>query len=278
MGSRRKLTLAGVVLSLVVAFGVAPAFGIVYGVPDDGDHPYVGSIVAYVPSLSSVPFQVCTGTLLAGDGEYDGDDVLLTAGHCLVDWDFLDQYGPWEILVTFDETIDDISTGSFYGGTLIPHPNFPANAASNTYDIGVIVLDGHPGVGYGALPAEGRLDDMKADRSLRDQTFTAVGYGSVRDTRKMGWQAIDGSNLDRNQGEQGFLSLTKAWLTLSMNEANGNAGTCYGDSGGPHFFGNSNVIASITITGDTQCKATDKTYRVDTSFARDFLSDFVDVG
>ena len=38
---------------------------------------------------------------------------------------------------------------------------------------------------------------------------------------------------------------------------------------------NSNLSASITITGDAWCRATDKTYRVDTPAARDFLDDFV---
>jgi secreted trypsin-like serine protease len=62
-----------------------------------------------------------------------------------------------------------------------------------------------------------------------------------------------------------------------MNEATGNAGTCYGDSGGPHFLGGatSNLIVSITVTGDAVCKATDVTYRLDTPSARGFLASFV---
>ncbi len=32
---------------------------------------------------------------------------------------------------------------------------------------------------------------------------------------------------------------------------------------------------SITVTGDAMCKATDKTYRVDTPWAREFLAQFV---
>ena len=82
-------------------------------------------------------------------------------------------------------------------------------------------------------------------------------------------------NIDRNKADQEFLSLTNAWLTLSMNQATGNGGTCFGDSGGPHFLEGTSVIASITITGDANCKATDKTYRVDTAVAQDFLSQFV---
>jgi hypothetical protein len=54
-------------------------------------------------------------------------------------------------------------------------------------------------------------------------------------------------------------------------------GTCFGDSGGPHFLGGagSNLPASTTITGDAMCRATDKTYRLDTASARAFLDDFV---
>ena len=52
-----------------------------------------------------------------------------------------------------------------------------------------------------------------------------------------------------------------------MNEATGDGGTCYGDSDGPHFLGS--VVVSVTVTGDVWCKATDKTYRVDTKPARE---------
>ena len=64
-----------------------------------------------------------------------------------------------------------------------------------------------------------------------------------------------------------------------MNPSTGSGGTCYGDSGGPHFLGgtSSNLIVSVTVTGDSVCKATDKTYRLDTATARGFLDDFVAV-
>jgi secreted trypsin-like serine protease len=107
-----------------------------------------------------------------------------------------------------------------------------------------------------------------------------VGYGTVRETNRTGFDAIL-DNMDRNKVDQEFLSLTKAWLTLSMNLATGNGGTCYGDSGGPHFIhlngAETNIVASVTVTGDAPCKATDKTYRMDTESARSFLGDFVDL-
>ena len=60
----------------------------------------------------------------------------------------------------------------------------------------------------------------------------------------------------------------------------GSGGTCYGDSGGPHFIGTGAAdypgkVVSITITGDTACRSTDVTYRTDTASARAFLDDFV---
>jgi secreted trypsin-like serine protease len=64
-----------------------------------------------------------------------------------------------------------------------------------------------------------------------------------------------------------------------MTPSNGNGGTCYGDSGGPHFIhldgAETDIVVSLTVTGDAQCKASDKTYRTDTESARAFLDDYV---
>lgn len=142
----------------------------------------------------------------------------------------------------------------------------------------MIVLDLPVGIQPAQLPEQGLLDELKATHALDDEVFTAVGYGAVRETRKGGPGAIL-ENTERRFALQRALSLQKAWLTLSMNEATGDAGTCFGDSGGPHFLGGeaSNLVVSNTVTGDAVCKAIDKTYRLDTPSARDFLDDFVDL-
>ena len=61
-----------------------------------------------------------------------------------------------------------------------------------------------------------------------------------------------------------------------MNLATGNGGSCYGDSGGPHFNHldgvETDIVAAITVTGDAQCKATDQDYLTDTLSARSFLA------
>jgi hypothetical protein len=130
------------------------------------------------------------------------------------------------------------------------------------------------GITSAQLPTEGLLDSMRS--SLRDQTFTAMGYGTIRESRKKGPQDIL-PNPDRRVATQRFLSISDAWLRLSMNEATQNGGTCLGDSGGPHFLGDeeSDLIVSITVTGDAVSKATDVTYRIDTPSARESLDEFV---
>jgi hypothetical protein len=62
-----------------------------------------------------------------------------------------------------------------------------------------------------------------------------------------------------------------------MNPSTGDGGTCYGDAGGPHFLGDSDMIVSITATGDAPCRAMDITYRLDSESARDYLSRFVEL-
>lgn len=271
--TRRAVTLA-IAVSMITVLSVGPASGIVYGEPDAGEHPYVGSIVLHLPDFpepgEDTFLQWCSGTLLDG---IDGD-VFLTAAHCVVGIDeLLEPFPGAEVLVTFDETIDP--GGNFHTGEIHAHPDFASHGMADLFDVAVIELDDAPNVGYGQLPEAGLLDDMKKSGELKHQQFTAVGYGSVRETRKKAFASIDFDNLSRNKADQSFLSLTSAWITLSMNQATGNGGTCYGDSGGPHFLAGTNVVVSLTVTGDTPCKATDKTYRIDTASARDFLDAFV---
>jgi secreted trypsin-like serine protease len=276
--ARRRFAALTAVVLLVVALTSGVANGIVYGEPDNGEHPFVGSMVLHLPDYfgpgEDLYAQVCSGTLLEGSDAVDGRDVFLTAAHCVFD---LDTYVPpgGEMLVTFDESISP--TATYYAGDAYWDERFVTEPGFNdAYDVGVIVLDGAPGVGHAELAPSAYLTDKKKSGELKNMTFTTVGYGTIRETRTTGFAGIL-DNVDRNQADQGFLSLTKAWLTLSMNQATGNGGTCYGDSGGPHFVEGTYMVVSVTSTGDAPCKAADKTYRVDTESARGFLGDFVDL-
>ena len=62
-----------------------------------------------------------------------------------------------------------------------------------------------------------------------------------------------------------------------MNPFTGSGGTCYGDSGGAHILGDTDMVASLMATGDAWCRATGVTYRLDTDSARVYLGQFVDL-
>ena len=126
------------------------------------------------------------------------------------------------------------------------------------------------------LPPAGLLAEMKKNHELKDQEFVTVGYGRLRDDKTKGPHSIGGYG-ERYFAEQTFLALKPYWLQISMNPSTGNGGTCYGDSGGPHFLGDSNMVVSLTVTGDAWCRATDVTYRLDTDSARSYLSQFVEL-
>jgi secreted trypsin-like serine protease len=267
---KRKLLTVFMTMAMLLVL-VTPALAITYGQPDGTAHPNVGSMVAYIPGGGY--FQWCSGTLLE-------NNVFLTASHCTAPVDsFLAANPGSQMLVTFDPTISDTST--YYTGVWHTNPAYfnQQYGSSDTNDVAVIILDDVPdGVTPASLPTAGLLDELKAERLLKNTLFTAVGYGTIRDTNRTGFQGIL-DNVDRNWVDQEFLSLTGAWITYSMNLATDNGGTCYGDSGGPHFIHlngvETHIVASITVTGDAVCKATDKSYRMDTESARSFLGQFV---
>jgi hypothetical protein len=183
-------------------------------------------------------------------------------------------YEPDDVWVTFDSTFDQdspIHTGTYYS-----HPDAWHDSA-DPKDLAVIVLN-EPitELAPARLPTANLLGEMKDDGALKDHTFIAVGYGTVRDDKTGGPHALYWDP-NRRFVDQSFLALTKAWLKLSMNPSTGDGGTCYGDSGGPHFLGDTDIIASITVTGDAPCRATDVTYRLDTAVAREFLEQFVEL-
>ena len=258
--------LAGAALLLPAA----TANAITFGQPDGNRHPNVGALVADWDEESPGPDSFCSGTLIA-------PTVFLTAAHCIAS---LEARGITEVWVTFAADYDEnaASPGGLIAGTPVAHPAFGSGGVSDTHDIAVVLLDEAPaGITPAQLPTAGLLDQLKASHQLDDQTFTAVGYGTVREDKTGGPHGFLDSEGVRMYALQSALNLEKAWLLLSMNPSTGSGGTCYGDSGGPHFLGGveSNLIVSITITGDAMCRATDKTYRLDTAAARDFLDDFV---
>ncbi|MGE5603169.1 MAG: trypsin-like serine protease [Nitrososphaerales archaeon] len=257
---KRRISVVLVALTVTLLLAI-PAAAITFGTFDGDRHPNVGMLAVQADGKFEA---VCSGTLIA-------PKVFLTASHCL-SWLPGAGIGFDQVYVSFDPTWDQTSV--MYHGTGVLNPLYPG-PRSDMQDVAVVLLDEAPaGITPASLPTAGLLDQMKAEKTLKDQRFVAVGYGLLRNDKTRGPHSLV-DNYDRFFVEQGFLSLQPYAIQLSMNPSTGNGGTCYGDSGGPHFIGDSNVIAAITITGDVNCRATDVDYRLDTDSARAFLGQYV---
>ena len=262
--SRRVLPLIALVAALALQAG--PAGAITYGEPDGTAHPNVGALIVDFADDDEGPNHICSGTLI-------DEDVFLTAAHCT---DFLSADD--EVFVSFAVDVDPIPS-KLLPGTAISHPQFGHDQA-NSFDIAVVDLDRSVrGLTSAEIPEVGLLDDMAAAGTLQGSSYTAVGYGVHEPERGGGPPRFPYDGM-RWRAVSSFSALNNAWLRLSQNDATGDAGTCFGDSGGPNFLGagaeETDTIASITVTGDAMCLATNVTYRLDTPWVHEFLEPFLD--
>jgi hypothetical protein len=251
----------------LAAFAVAaalvaiPAIAIVPATPDGTKHPNVGILVAEWQT-PGVKDRVCSGTLIA-------PRVFLTAAHC--DPTFLFGLPPDRVWVSFDP-VYQFESSTLYHGTFVANPDFrdyhaAGATAADPNDVAIVRLDDSPAVTPATLPPAGLLSSL----NLKRQTFTIVGYGRTRIDKTKGPNNIV-NQWARNVGTETFRSLQPLWLTLNGNPSTGNDQTCYGDSGGPHFLGDSDMIVSLTATGDVPCRSNDVSYRLDTPSARRYLA------
>ena len=241
----------------------APHF-ITYGDLDGGDHPYVGLMVAL--DRAGNPLWRCSGTLLSSR-------VYLTAGHCT-------EAPAASAQIWFAADVDSGIPGNGYptkgdiGGKTYTHPDFNSSTFY-TADVGVVVLD-HPHRvrEYGTLPELNELEALATSRGLENVTFTAVGYGLQRinpvfeESARVRMTATP-HLVQINTGFTGSYS-----VLLSNNASTG--GTCFGDSGGPNFIGDSNVVGGVTsfaINGN--CAGTGGVFRLDRAAALNWVTTFL---
>ncbi len=262
----------------LAAMAVAPASAITNGGLDGTAHQYVGLMTAH--KANGDYLWRCSGTLLNAH-------VFVTAGHCT-------EAPAASAVVFFDDgliTPDPNFTlttrsctgiagypcggANSYTGAIHTHPQYDPDAFY-LHDLGVVVLDGagfNPGK-FGALPTKDSLDALRPGRST---TFTSVGFGlqaSFPDAAA--WKDVGLRQrmvahpwlLQINTGFVGDFS-----VLLSNNAHSG--GTCFGDSGGPNFVGDSNVLAGVTSYGlNPTCAGTGGVYRVDKADDLNWLATF----
>ena len=254
--TKRSLIVATIVLALLVG-SVGVAYAITDGELDGEGHPYVGLMVAQ--DSEGNPLWRCSGTLLA-------PKLFLTAGHCT-------ESPAAHAEIWFDSDVESGIPDNGYpydgdvGGTPYTHPQYDPGAFF-LYDLGVVLLKKPVKMEeYGVLPEEDVLDTMAEQGRLHDITFTAVGYGlqeSFPDAAS--WK--ESSLRIRMVAYPHLIQINTPGFTgdfsllLSNNHCTG--GTCFGDSGGPNFIGDSNVVGGVTSYGlNYTCAGTGGVYRVD---------------
>jgi hypothetical protein len=260
---------------LVALFATIGSVGaITFGVPDGNAHPYVGTLLF---RQNGVGYYSCTGTLLS-------PTVMLTAGHCVEEANNVNDV----TYVRFEENA--LAGRSNYGSTqawldaewilaaqVIPHPQYSDFATFPlTYDIGLVILSEPVELQtYGVLPEAGLLDQVLAARGNGVNWFTAVGYGSFGVNNPF---VGDETAYARYSGETRLIELNSTYTgpgasaKFTNNPGNVEGGTCFGDSGGPIFYHDTNIITAVVSWGITPCIGVDYQFRVDTATALDFIN------
>ena len=274
----KKRTLALLIAFVLLMIADIPAAAITDGELDGDNHPQV---VLLLIEEDGEPAWRCSATMLS-------PTVVLTAGHCT------GEPGEFSGMRIFTES--DVE----YGNNNYPfksrrtsvevkewfsHPAY-TDSAFFLHDVGVVILkkpyypEGNKKYdNWGVLPEANQLDEYGTERGQQDIYFTAVGYGLQESfplaaawkennerVRYVAWPKLNQINAPGFTGDFSLL--------LSNNHKTG--GTCFGDSGGPNFIGDSNVIAGVTSYGlNGNCAGTGGVFRMDRQNVLDFVAPFL---
>ena len=304
--------LAATALAVVALLAPAlPAHAIIGGALDNGEHPYVGQLLFYVPDAVDPRFEDpgawfnCTGTLIDAD-------TVVTAGHCTYavgvegkvpanplyggtdvwfsvlptpDYSILkpsSTYVPDRNALRYQEwsAALDKSTTWHEAESTFTHPDYDDNAFL-LHDVGVVELS-EPIVlpEYGTLPEVNYLDRYYSKAAKQSGLFESVGYGLEDSGPKFSLGGDTRRKADRRlvsfKGAYGYRNIA---VMFSHRGRGTSGGTCFGDSGGPTFdittpqIADRNIIVAVTSFGlNYNCNASGS-YRLDQADDLAFLAD-----
>jgi hypothetical protein len=268
---KRKFVFFSTVVLVMLFVTVTPVAAITGEFQKDFEHPFVGLAVFY--DENGEFSHRCSGSLLT-------PTVFLTAGHCVEGVESARIYFQQDAGAHYDPQteLDPVTGYPEYcaTGTLgvtcatsdelysygEPFASFP-----DTHDVALVILDQPLYLSeYGQLAAPGTLDELATRRGHQDLTFTASGYGLTYTNPH-----VTISFRERLMAQATLVNLGSA-LTDGFNLQTTNnpgigGGTCFGDSGGPVFYGgfSSNLIVGVTSFGLSAnvCAGVDFAYRTD---------------
>jgi len=281
-----------------------PASAIVKGAPDEGEHPFVGELLFYVPTEVDPRFDdpgawfTCTGTLIDAD-------TVVTAGHCTYAvgvegevptnplyggtdiWFSVEEEPDFSILQpssTFapdrnDDRYDawaaalDSSTTWHEAESTYTHPEF-VDSAFLYHDLGVVELSEPIELPeYGTLPEVDYLDTYYSKQAKQTGLFESVGYGLEGSGPKTSFGGDTRRKID-----QRLISFKGAYGLRNIS-VKFSQGTCFGDSGGPTFdisteeIADQNIIVAVTSFGLNYNCTAGGSYRIDQPDDLAFLAD-----
>lgn len=279
-----KKVIIAIVLMLVLVFStVGVASAVTDGELDGNGHPQV--VLLLMETESGAKYR-CSATLLS-------PTVVLTAGHCTSNYGYIEEEGDYVAMRVFTESDVQAGIGTtnnypYAGPNSVEAVSWAAHPLYETalffvHDVGVVILQ-EPGIvldadEYGKLPTVDQFDAFKTKRGQQKVTFTSVGYGLQESfPTAAAWK--ENNSRTRYVAHPRLIQINVPGFTgdfslLLSNNAN-TGGTCFGDSGGPNFLGDSNVVAGVTSFGvNGNCAGTGGVFRMDRQDVLDFVNQYL---
>jgi len=274
----KKVVIAWILTLVLLLSVVGVASAVTDGELDGDGHPHV--VLLLMETEYGYKYR-CSATLLS-------PTVVLTAGHCTSNFGYIEEEGDYVAMRVFTEADVDGGNNSYpdKGKNSVEAKEWHTHPLYETapfwyHDVGVVILKKPIKLDtYGVLPELNQLDELASQVKKSDITFTSVGYG-VQESFPTAAAWKENNVRVRMVAYPHLLQINTPGFTgdfsllLSNNAATG--GTCFGDSGGPNFLYDTNIVAGVTSFGmNDTCGGTGGVFRMDKQDVLDFVTPFLE--